>query len=292
MNVSFDLSKYIDEETTLCWLRRDLRLDDNAALYYTLKENIDVQLIFIFDSNILNDLEHKTDKRIQFIHESLSHLNEELKQGGASLLILYGDPAEIFGSLKPKAVYTNHDYESYAKTRDDSIGKTLATKGTTFKTFKDQVIFEKDEILKADGTPYTVFTPYSKKWKAKLNSFYVKSYPVRKYLGSLKRSHNIPFPSLEEIGFTKGDIEFPSRTIRQSVIANYDKTRNFPGIKGTTRLSVHLRFGTVSIRKLVTLAEKKNDVWLNELIWREFYMMILWYFPHVETRSLAPPPAT
>jgi deoxyribodipyrimidine photo-lyase len=143
-------------------------------------------------------------------------------------------------------------------------------------------------VLKDDGTPYTVFTPYSKKWKAKLNSFYIKSYPVEKYIHHLKKIDSIKLPSLPELGFEKTDVSFPPRLVKQSIITTYDKTRNFPAINGTSKLSVHLRFGTVSIRKLVQVALKKNETWLNELIWREFYMMILWHFPHVETKAFKP----
>lgn len=278
----------IDRKTAVCWLRRDLRLEDQAALYYSLKENDSVQLIFIFDSNILDDLEEKADPRVQFIHESLQQINEELQKEGSSLLVLSGNPVDIFRALNPKCVYTNHDYEPCAIKRDDEVKKILEAKGSTLKIFKDQVIFEKNEIVKDDGSPYTVFTPYSKKWKSKINSFYVKSYPVEKYIHHLKRNGPFPFPSLRDIGFEKTSIAFPPRLVKQSIIATYDKTRNFPAINGTTRLSVHLRFGTVSIRKLVRIALKSNEVWLNELIWREFYMMILYHFPHVETKAFKP----
>lgn len=272
----------------ICWLRRDLRLQDNAALYHALKENKNVLLIFIFDSVILNDLDDAKDARVEFIHQSLGILKEQLEELKSSLLILYGNPVEIFKNINPKSVYTNLDYEPYATKRDDEVEKILSKKEIPFKTFKDQVIFEKDEVVKQDGKPYTIFTPYSKIWKEKLNSFYSKSYPTEKYFSSLKKTKALPLPTLSDIDFEPAGIPFPPRVVKTSVIEKYDKQRNFPAIAGTTRLSLHLRFGTVSIRKLVQVAIQKNKVWLNELIWRDFYHMILWHFPHVEKNSFKP----
>lgn len=272
----------IDTTTTLFWFRRDLRLTDNAGLYRALRENKNVQCIFIFDTVILNELDDKADKRVEFIHQALQLLREQLQEVGASLQIFHGNPIEIFKSLTPKAVYTNHDYEPYARKRDEKVAAILAKNGSILKTYKDQVIFEKDEVTKDDGKPYTIFTPYSKKWKAKLTAFYQKSYPVEKYYTSFKKSKPLSFPSLSEIGFQETEAEFPARSIKQSIIEKYHTQRDIPAIAGTTRLSVHLRFGTVSIRKLVQVALKKNETWLNELIWREFYHMILWHFPNVD----------
>jgi len=278
----------ITSATTLFWMRRDLRIRDNAALFHALKENKDVLVIFIFDTEILKKLEERTDRRVEFIHQSLQLLNEELEQLGSSLVVLQGDPKELFKKINPGAVYTNHDYEPYARLRDDNVRKILENRGIPFKTFKDQVIFDRDEVLKDDNTPYTVFTPYSKKWKSKLAEFYTKSYPTEKYFDHFTKIKPLPFPSLEKIGFQPTGSLFAERVIRKSIIAQYDKQRNFPSIDGTTRLSIHLRFGTISIRKLVQLAVKTNESWLNELIWREFYQMILWHFPHVETRAFKP----
>lgn len=282
------LNSILPPKTTLFWLRRDLRLTDNAGLYHALKEHSQVLPVFIFDTNILSKLDDKADRRVDFIHQTLAQLKKDLEAKGSSLLVLYGDPIAIYKELQPIAVYTNHDYEPYAQERDGSIKTLLEKRGIAFKTFKDQVIFEKDEVLKDDGTPYTVFTPYSKKWKAKLNTFYMKSYPVEKYSDHFIQTKPFDFPSLEEIGFVKTDTQFPERVIKQSVIEKYKEQRDFPAIEGTTRLSVHLRFGTVSIRKLVQVACKKNETWLNELIWREFYAMILWHFPHVVTKAFKP----
>jgi deoxyribodipyrimidine photo-lyase len=277
-----ELNKVIDQTTTVFWFRRDLRLTDNAGLYRALRENNNVLPIFIFDTEILNELEDKADKRVQFIHDSLQQLKDQLEELGSSLLVLYGNPVEIYRSVNPKAVYANHDYEPYARKRDEQIAAVLSGNNSVLKTYKDQVIFEKAEVTKDDGLPYTIFTPYSKKWKAKLNAFYLKSYPVEKYYSSLKKVKTFPLPSLTSIGFKETEATFPERSIKQSIIEKYDKTRDYPAIPGTTRLSVHLRFGTVSIRKLVQVALKKNETWLNELIWREFYQMILWHFPNVE----------
>jgi deoxyribodipyrimidine photo-lyase len=247
-----------------------------------LKLETNVLPLFIFDTVILDELDDKDDARVSFIHHSLSLLKEEFKKAGSSLKVLHGNPVEIFQSIGVRAVYTNHDYEPYAIKRDSTVKDILGKRGIPFHSFKDQVIFEKDEVIKDDGTPYTMFTPYSRKWKATLNKFYTSSYPVEKYLKSLLKTKPLEIPTLESIGFRKSISEFPPRVIKQQVIADYDEQRNFPSVEGTSRLSVHLRFGTISIRELVRLALKKNEVWLNELIWREFYQAILWHFPRVE----------
>lgn len=272
----------VEGDVALVWLRRDLRLADNAALYYALRENSKVLPLFIFDKVILDNLEDRDDARVTFIHQSIEGIKTELEALGSSILVLHGDPIEIFRKLKPAAVYTNHDYEPYAVRRDETVKGILEAKGARFKTYKDQVIFDKDEVLKDDGSPYTVFTPYSRKWKAKVNEFYTRSYPTKKYFKSFLKTSPLLMPSLKDLGFVASEIELPPRVISQSIIERYDKIRDFPAIKSTTRLSVHLRFGTVSIRQLVRIAQEKNGTWLNELIWREFYQMILWHFPRVE----------
>ncbi len=283
-----NLNKIIEQDTALVWLRRDLRLQDNAALYHALKDNKSVLCLFIFDSNILDKLDDKSDKRVAFIHQSLTRIQEELATLGSSLIVLHGDPIEIYQQINPSLVYANHDYEPYALERDAAVKEILEGKGIAFKTFKDQVIFEKDEVLKDDGKPYTIFTPYSRKWKAKLNAFYLKSYPTEKYFSRFKKIKALPLLTLSQIGFQETETSFPERTIKQSIIEKYDVQRNFPAIAGTTKLSVHLRFGTVSIRKLAQVAKKKNEVWLNELIWRDFYHMILWHFPQVVDKAFKP----
>lgn len=280
-----EFNSLIDSQTTLFWFRRDLRLADNAGLYRALRENKNVLPIFIFDTQILNELDDEGDKRVEFIHTTLAQLKNELEAHNSSLLVLHGNPVELFEKISPKAVYTNHDYEPRARTRDEKVSAILTRKNSVLKTFKDQVIFEKSEVTKDDGNPYTVFTPYSRKWKAHLKPFFYKTYPTEKYLNSLKAVAPLPLPALSKIGFKETNPEFPERSIRQSIIEHYHETRDYPALKGTTRLSVHLRFGTVSIRKLVQIALKKNQTWLTELIWRDFYQMILWNFPHVVENS-------
>ncbi|MEO1052707.1 MAG: deoxyribodipyrimidine photo-lyase [Bacteroidota bacterium] len=278
----------ISPDTTLFWFRRDLRLTDNAGLYHALKSEKKVLPVFIFDTEILDKLDDKKDRRVEFIHESLKLIKEQLEELGSTLLVWHGNPVEIYNKITPKAVYTNHDYEPYASDRDEQIASILQKKGSAFHTFKDQVIFEKDEVTKDDGKPYTVFTPYSKKWKAKVNNFYLKSYPCEQYYDNLIQTDPYDMISLEEMGFEKTNTDFPERVISKTTIRDYHIKRDIPAIKGTTRLSVHLRFGTVSIRQLAQIAIKENEKWLNELIWRDFYAMILWHFPYVVDKAFKP----
>ena len=272
-------------EVSIFWFRRDLRLADNAGLYYALKNNKQVLPVFIFDSEILNQLENKEDKRVDFIHSAITKINNELIEIGSSLLVLSGTPKEIFSSLlktySVKNVYTNHDYEPYAIARDKQIEDLLAQHSIKLNTYKDQVIFERSEVTKDDGLPYTVFTPYMKKWKAALTDFYLQKYPTEKYFSHFYKTKPFALLSLKDIGFKSSGIKINIPAIDEKMIGKYDEIRNFPAIEGTSRLSVHLRFGTVSIRELVKKAKQLNDQWLNELIWREFYMMILFHFPHV-----------
>ena len=276
-----------EQQGAIFWFRRDLRLEDNAGLYHALKAHENVLPIFIFDTNILGKLD-ADDKRVVFIHRSLTLLHEKLAALGSTVKVYFGDPLAIISELNPKALYTNHDYEPYAKERDEKIKDILQSKGGIFHTFKDQVIFEKDEVLKDNGAPYTVFTPYSKKWKAKLNAYYLKPYPTEQYAGRLLKTSPSTMPTLAEMGFKDTKNSFPERLVKSQVIAKYHEHRDFPAIAGTTKLSVHLRFGTVSIRKLAQIALEKNGTWLNELIWREFYAMILWHFPHVVGNAFKP----
>ena len=187
-----------DGTTAIFWFRRDLRIQDNTGLYYALKENKSVLPVFIFDNEILDKLEDKADKRVEFIHQSLQLLKVELEKMGSSLWVLHGKPIDIYEKLQPLAVYTNHDYEPYALERDEAVKSILKQKDILFKTFKDQVIFEKDEVVKDDGKPYTIFTPYSKKWKAALNKFYLKSYPTEKFFDHFKKIHPLPLPTVPD----------------------------------------------------------------------------------------------
>lgn len=278
----------VDDNTALVWLRRDLRLTDNAALYHALKENEQVLCLFIFDTQLLDKLEERSDRRVDFIYQALKHLHAELVQLGSSLLVWHGDPVVLYQTLRAKAVYTNHDYEPYARTRDARVQRILSGRGIEFNTYKDQVIFEKDEVVKDDGKPYTVFTPYSRRWKNALTHFQLKSYPCEKYLHHLKKPAPVPLPTLSDVGFLPTNTQFPPRIVHRQIIARYHQQRDFPAVQGTTRLSVHLRFGTVSIRLLARMARELNETWLNELIWRDFYQMILWHFPYVETNAFKP----
>ena len=266
------------------WFRRDLRLYDNAGLYHALKDKIPVVPIFIFDKNILDAL-NKDDKRVLFIYRVVEQLQDQLKTIGSSLKVFYGYPETVFKQLlstyKIANVYTNHDYEPYAIERDKKITEIVNAASAKLITFKDQVIFEKSEVTKDDGKPYTVFTPYSRKWKAKLTDFYLRPYPTEKYFSHFHKTSSLPIPSLQKMGFKNVKQNFPSNIPDDDIIKKYYEQRNFPAVNGTSRLGIHLRFGTISIRKLAKHAKKLNETFLNELIWRDFYQAILWHFPQV-----------
>jgi len=277
---------------TIFWFRRDLRLDDNAGLYHALKSGNPVLPIFIFDKEILDKLEDKDDARVTFIYKAIENINKELKNHGCSLLVLY-DKAEqawvkLLRDYEITGVYTNHDYEPYAKKRDDEVTQLLNKHSIEFKTFKDQVIFDRDEVLKNDGRPYTVYTPYMRKWSERLTLFYLKAYPTKKYFKNLFKTDGFKMPSLKDIGFEKSAMNFPAAHY-EDVITDYAEKRDFPGVNGTSHIGLHLRFGTVGIRDLVGTANSyKEKTWLNELIWREFYMMILDHFPHTIDHAFRP----
>ncbi|TKC13213.1 deoxyribodipyrimidine photo-lyase [Pedobacter polaris] len=277
---------------SICWLRRDLRLEDNAALYHALKGSYPVLLLFIFDKKILEKLQNKTDARVTFIYKTLKKLQEKLSKNHSSIIVKYGTPENVWGEIlhqyQIKAVYTNHDYEPYATKRDDNLAEFLRSEEIDFYSFKDQVIFEKNEVVKADGKPYTVFTPYFRVWHKMLNDFYVKPYPSERYLQNLLPTKELPFPMLNEMGFTISDLEFPTLDFERK-LDSYEKKRDYPAADATTHVGLHLRFGTVSIR---TAAKKaiahKAEKWLAELAWRDFYMMILWHFPHIPNKAFKP----
>ncbi|MEM8523163.1 MAG: deoxyribodipyrimidine photo-lyase [Bacteroidota bacterium] len=285
---------------SIFWFRRDLRLHDNAGFYRALKGEHPVLPIFIFDKHILDELPVE-DARVEFIHDVLHELKEELKEEGGALEVQYDTPEAAWKFLLEKydigAVYTNHDYEPYAKNRDAKIKELLAEQDVEFHTFKDHVIFEREEVVKSDGDPYVVFTPYSRVWKSKLNSriskdkngedvsYYLKAYPNKKYFSNLYQSDPKNIPTLEHMGFKSTKIEIPDRTVTQGLIRTYDETRNFPAIDGTSRLGIHFRFGTISIREKARKAQKLNETFLNELIWRDFYSMIMNHFPRVVDRA-------
>jgi len=273
------------KEIAIFWFRRDLRLEDNTGLFYALQQNHPVLPIFIFDWNILDLLENKKDKRLTFIHKALRNINEGLHACESEVKTFYGNPISVFKELLEKydlkSVYTNHDYEPYANQRDDAIKQLLQENGIAFLTFKDQVIFEKEEVLANGGQPYTVFTPYSKKWKSQISNDLIKENNTSPFFGNFLKTDPKGLIPLSEMGFVETDDIFPGTEVREALISNYAEKRNFPSLPATSRLSVHLRFGTVSIRKLVGLGLRHSETWLNELIWREFYMNILWNFPRV-----------
>ena len=285
------------EKKCIFWFRRDLRLKDNTGLFHALGSSQNVLPIFIFDTTILEKLTQKSDLRVNFLHQQVTALQQELKQAGSGLEVFIGKPAEIFPALQKRfafeSIYCNHDYEPYARARDTQIAAWAEGTGIQFKSFKDQCIFEKDEICKDDGKPYTVFTPYSKKWKSKLTSenegevpSAFKAFPSEDLLHHATKDFPFePIPSMEQLGFEHTNFPFPSKSVSQDLIKNYTQNRNFPAIQGTSQLGIHFRFGTISIREKARKAHQLNETFLNELIWRDFYMQIMWHFPHVSNSA-------
>ena len=269
----------------LFWHRRDLRFDDNAGLYRAQKKVDSVQAIFVFDTVILDKLE-KNDQRIIFIHQAIHALKDAYQNYGGDLKVYYGNPQklvpQIAKELKVDFVFTNRDYEPYALERDKYIFEKLAEQNIEFLGAKDHVIFEKSEIAKADGLPYTIYTPYSRKWKEKLNEYFLSSYPNEKYSSKICQAKAEDLITLKEMGFDSEIlVPFPTSDYASKFMKNYGENRNFPAIdKGTSHLGVHLRFGTISIRVLARQALKANETFLNELIWRDFYQAIIYHFPH------------
>ncbi len=252
-------------------------------MYYSLKRSGNVLTVFIFDTKILNELNDPADARVNFIHDTIVDLNAKLAKFGSGIKVYNDSPINAFKKLvtefEVEAVYTNVDYEPYAKERDDEISIFLKKERIEFHSFKDQVIFEMDEVVKDDGTAYKVFTPYSKAWKQKLNDFYKKSYPVEKYVDNFLKISSDDIPSLQSMGFQPSTIPIPDAKVSASLLDEYATERNFPGLEATSRLGIHLRFGTISIRKLLQKALKHSDTFVNELIWRDFYHCILWHYP-------------
>ncbi|AWX45894.1 Deoxyribodipyrimidine photo-lyase [Flagellimonas maritima] len=284
----------MDKEVSVFWFRRDLRLDDNVGFLEALKGDFPVLPIFIFDSEILDKLP-QDDARVTFLHETLQKMRNELQdQYNSSIAIYHGDPETVFKKLindfTIKTVFTNHDHEPYAKERDEQIKKLLSKKDIEFKTYKDQVIFEKDEVVKDDGDPYVVYTPYKNKWKSIFKEDNLKIHYTSQYMDNLIEHSRLPNLSLSDIGFKTSSIKVPDYTVTPTLIENYEDTRNFPAKEnGTSRLGPHLRFGTVSIRKMIKKAiAEKNEVFWSELIWREFFMQILWHFPHTQEEAFRP----
>ena len=270
--------------TALFWHRRDLRIDDNKALFEALKQNEIVHPIFIFDKSILDKLPNN-DQRILFIYQEIESLKKSYQNLGSDLWVYYGEPSEIIPKIAQElncsSVYFNNDYEPYALQRDQEIQLSLNKIKIEFIGKKDHVIFEKNEVLKDDGKPYTIFTPYSRKWKANLKEEDLREYSIEKYSGNLvQKQQEEALITLEEMGFESKVLhDFPDRIAKNEILKNYHLSRNFPAVKGTSKLSLHLRFGTISIRKLALIAREQNETYLNELIWRDFYQMIIFHFP-------------
>ncbi len=273
------------QKVNIFWFRRDLRFHDNTALHHALQSDTPLLPIFIFDRNILDKLEDKDDARVNFLHDTVSSMKKTLEEQGSSLRVFYGSPKEAFKNLLDnydlQEVYCNRDYEPYAIGRDSEIDKMLGENGASFYSFKDQVIFEKEEIKTDTGNCYKVYTPYSRKWKDKYQNGNFEPLPDHEGDRGWIKTEAFQIPSLSEMGFEESKIPIPSAKLDLGIVKRYTEKRNFPALKGTTRMGIHLRFGTVGIREMVKLALKNNDTWLSELIWREFYMQVLANFPHV-----------
>ena len=287
----------------LCWLRRDLRWTDHVALKQACERCESVAVVFVFDSTILEKLEDLADRRLTVIQKALEEVDQTLRKKGSRLVVMHGDPVQeipkLVKKLKVNAVFTNEDYESYAKNRDEAVRKTLESQGAGFFSFKDQVIFSGSEVLKGDGTPYQVFTPYMRLWKKtfKKNMADEQKPNLKKLTPESGLSGTGKLESLSKYGFQESEVLVPlgrSGALKllkmfDDRLKSYDKDRDFPALRGTSKLSVHLRFGTLSVREAFRFCmDKRNkgaEVWMSELIWREFYFMILDQFPHVEKEA-------
>lgn len=280
-----------NKEIVIFWHRRDLRIKDNRGLFEALSNNENILPVFIFDKEILDNLASKDDARITFIYNYIERLKLKYQEFNSDLKVYYGYVNEVFKELVSnyniKAVYTNHDYEPYAIERDNKIKSFLLDNNIEFKSFKDQVIFEKDEVTKDDGKPYTFFTPFMKKYRFILSENDYKEYNTLEHISNLIKIEKEDLLKLDKLGFIKSKLSFPELKLQTKLVQNYGDTRDIPSIKGTSRLSVHLRFGTISIRKLFRDTQKveNNYKFQNELIWRDFYMMILYHFPHIVDNS-------
>lgn len=276
----------MSKKVILFWFRRDLRLQDNCGLYHALKQEEEVLPFFIFDRQILDDLKEKDDARLSFIHRQLRNINQTLQESKQTTLISrYGNPLEEIKKLckayNVKAIYTNHDYEPYAKERDEQVKQMLNNQDIAFHTFKDQVIFEKEEVVKGDGEPYLVYTPYSKKWLATLNNSDLEPYTSALMFDNWKKHQAEALIPLNDMGFRESSITIPNANLTDRTLDVYEDERDSPPKDSTSRLGVHLRFGTVSVRQIAKQAKGKSLTFLKELIWREFFMMILHHYPKV-----------
>jgi deoxyribodipyrimidine photo-lyase len=273
------------EGINLFWFRRDLRINDNTGLYKALSLSNNVQPVFIFDTEILDDLEDQYDRRVSFIYEQIEKLKSDLESRGSTLWVYYGKPIDVFthilGKHQVRGLYANKDYEPYARNRDEAVYKLFQAQHLQFKAYKDHVIFEKDEILKDDGSPYVVYTPYSKKWKAQFEIANIAMHNPMDLASNLHKTAPSRLISLEEMGFKRHPKDWTDPAVDLQIVKQYHQKRDLPAVNGTTRISVHLRFGTISVREMAQIGHTLNEKWFNELIWREFYQSILWHYPHV-----------
>ena len=273
------------------WFRRDLRWRDNRGLHAALASGVPVLPVFVFDPTILAPLP-SSDRRVSFLHDTLGDMKKEAKKLGKDLVVKHGRPekvlAELMASHQVTAVYANEDYEPMAKARDTRIQQLCDEHGVAFHTFKDHVILAPGEAMKPDGTPYTVFTPFSKRWHANVTEQDFAPCPSETLLDRLLEGEQPPMPSLEAMGFDGTRHDIPPASIDAAVVDQYHETRDTPSIRGTSRISVHLRFGTIGIREAARLGRASNDKWLTELIWRDFYQAIIHFFPHSADRAFKP----
>ncbi|RYD96567.1 MAG: deoxyribodipyrimidine photo-lyase [Sphingobacteriales bacterium] len=275
------------DKVVLFWFRRDLRLEDNTGLARALASGYPVVPLFIFDTEILNRLEDKYDRRVDYIHQALSAINETLRQYQSGLHVFHGTATAAFTAClqqyEVQAVYCNRDYEPKAIKRDEQVKELLSAEGVVCHSYKDQVIFDQSDVLKPDNNPYTVYTPYAKKWRSLLMPEHLAAQEVR--VEHFHKTGATKIPGLEAIGFIKTDISSEAPQLDIDLISDYDKYRDYPALQRTTLLGIALRFGTISIRRCVAFALQHNGVWLAELIWREFFMQILFHFPRVVSQA-------
>jgi deoxyribodipyrimidine photo-lyase len=287
------ISNKMSDKVRVFWFRRDMRFEDNVGLYHALSGEFQVLPLFIFDKHILDELP-KDDARITFIHDELQKMRSYLQEHHDSSIATYHDTPEnaikqLIEDFEVEAIYTNRDYEPYAQKRDAKIDALLAENGIEFHNFKDQVIFEKTEVEKNDGGMYLVFTPYMKQWKKEFKNIDFKTYPSEDFLDKTYKNTRLPNVSLSDIGFERSSIKVPKHNLDKTLLKDYEETRNIPSIEGTSRLSPYLRFGTIGYRKVIEKAlSVKNETFLDELIWREFYKAILYHYPETQDRAFKP----
>jgi len=287
------ISNKMSDKVRVFWFRRDMRFEDNVGLYHALSGDFPVLPLFIFDKHILDELP-KDDARITFIHDELQKMRSYLQEHHDSSIATYHDTPEnaikqLIKDFEVEAIYTNRDYEPYAQKRDAKINALLAKNGIEFHDFKDQVIFEKTEVEKNDGGMYLVFTPYMKQWKKEFEDIDFKTYPSKDLLDKTYKNTRLPNVSLSDMGFERSSIKVPEHNLDKALLKDFEETRNIPSIEGTSRLSPYLRFGTIGYRKIIEKAlSVKNETFLDELIWREFYKAILYHYPETQDRAFKP----